>query len=96
MQLEITVRAVGEHWCGGACIKVPEPLQYAFEPVKTTDEPLLVAFNSGAVMRGSDEVRRKLKLREEAAKELAEALTRHLLCEMQKHDTHNGYNNSGS
>ncbi len=90
MELQITVHARGEHWNGGACINVAEPLQYAFEPIKTTDEPML-AFATGETMQGSQEVQRKLKLRKDAAKELAEALAEHLLSEMSKRDTHNGY-----
>lgn len=90
MDLEITVRARGQHWSGSAGIVVPEPMYWAFEPLKTTDEPVM-AFVAGEVMRDSEEVQAKMQIREDAAKYLAEAITKQLLSEMQKADTHNGY-----
>ena len=91
MELEIIVRAKGHHWNGGAAMTVPEPLEYAFEPLKTTDEPVMTFVMGDEVMANSEVCHKKLKVRQDAAKYIAEALTASLLAEMESHDTHNGY-----
>ena len=90
MELRITVYACGKHWNGGAAITVPEPMIEAFESLKTCDEPMM-AFVAGDIPAKSLENKKVLKIRKDAAKFLSEALTEHLLYEMKKLDTHNGY-----
>ena len=87
--LEITSRANGYFNNYGASIKIAEPLVQAFEPLKTCDDMYLASV--GEVMPESAEFKVVTKLRKEAAKEIAEALTRLLIQAMQKDDTHNGY-----
>jgi len=69
---------------------VAEPLVEAFKPMKTADDPLVAAIYGGW-LPGSPSEKRVVRLREEAAKEIAAALTEHLINEMSKHDTYNGY-----
>ncbi|MCP5006896.1 MAG: hypothetical protein GY941_23560 [Planctomycetes bacterium] len=90
MELEIVVRARGQHWYGGAAIIVPEPMVEAFEPLNTCDEPTM-PFITGDVPIESQEVQRVLKVRTDAAELLSKALANQLLTEMKKLDTHNGY-----
>ena len=93
MKLRVTVYADGMR-CGvdtiGASILVTDSLVHAFKPMKTAVDPFVGAIN-GELMRGSDAEHRVVRLREEAAKEIAAALTEHLIHEMSKHDTYNGY-----
>lgn len=93
MRLRITVNADGNHFAGGASIVVAEPLVEAFKPIKTASDPFVAGIN-GELMRGSYSAQRAIRLREDAAKEIAEALTKHLIYEMSKHDTYNGYPNA--
>lgn len=90
MDLEIMVRVKGQHFTGGACVSVPDVLVEAFEPLGTTDDPLM-AVVCGEVWKGDQKLERALKIRESAAKELADQIAFQLINEMKKHDTHNGY-----
>ena len=90
MKLRVTVNADGNYFSGGASIVVAEPLVEAFKPMKTASDPFVAGIN-GELMRGSYAEKRVLRLREEAAKEIAAALTEHLMHEMSKNDTYNGY-----
>lgn len=91
MKLRITVDAYNSpHWEGGAWIEVPDALVECFEPLKTCDDRVLAKV-TGEVLLSSCAARRVLKLRKEAAKEIAEELSRALLFEMGKLDTSNGY-----
>lgn len=90
MDLEVTVRARGRYWNGGAIARVPDPMAKAFEPLKTTDEPLM-ALLAGDAVAGSYEVREVMNIREDAAEYLSKKIAHMLLGEMRKHDTRNGY-----
>ncbi len=90
MKLQIRVDASGMWWDGGAIVDVSDPLTEAFEPLRTTDEAM-VSFATGDIMANSAEARRVVKLREGAAKILADEIATHLIREMGKRDTHNGY-----
>ena len=69
---------------------VPSPLIDAFKPMDTTDEPVFCSAH-GSFMQGSAQEIRVVRLREQAAKEIAAELTAFLMREMSKHDTYNGY-----
>lgn len=90
MKLRISADAEGMYWRGGVSIEVAEPIVRAFEPIRTCDDAM-TCLATGDVMASSEVVQTKLKLRKESAKEIADILTRHLIEEMSKNDTHNGY-----
>lgn len=92
MKLRITVCADGNHFEGGASLIVPDPLVAAFAPMKTASDPFVAGIN-GELIRGSHQEMRVVRLRQEAAREIADALTEHLIHEMSKRDTYNGYQN---
>ncbi|WP_086931584.1 hypothetical protein [Agarilytica rhodophyticola] len=90
MNIRVMVQVDGTYWSGGSSIELAEPLERLQEPIRTTDIPEMAWIN-GEDLAGSVEVRRRIRLREEAATEIAEALTDILIKEMSKRDTHNGY-----
>ena len=90
MQLRITVVAAGRFFCDVACIEISEPLVEAFKPLKTTDDAFL-SCALGDPLPDSFCAKKTIKLREEAATEITEALTTQLIKIMKQHDTHNGY-----
>ena len=94
MKIWINVNVEGQYCKGGAMIEVPELMYKAFEPLKTSDD-VLFAIALGEVMTASTTANVVMKIRKDAAKYLSEALTRQLLAEMMKHDTHNGYKIEG-
>lgn len=90
MRINVTVKAYGRIADFTAGMEINEPLIQAFEPIKTTDMPLLALFGDEK-MPNSIGVQKIIMLREEAAKEISETLTKMLIDAMQKHDTYNGY-----
>ena len=78
---------LGEH---GASIEVPDSMIAAFEPIKTTDDPMFYFLN-GEKIAGSQEVKTALKFREDSADRLAQFLSNLIIDQMKKNDTHNGY-----
>ena len=90
MKLEITVRTEGEFCYGGARIEVDDPMCFAFEPLRTTDDPIM-AIATGDTRSGSYKMEKKLKIRKDAAEYLSKVIADHLLSEMSKGDTFNGY-----
>lgn len=91
MDIRLTVQVDGMYFNGGASIKIDEQLYYdVFEPVKTCDD-MMLAVVTGDSLIGSKPVERKLVLRKHAAKDISEAITKLLIMEMSKKDTHNGY-----
>lgn len=90
MKLSLRVNVNGMYWNGGACIEVPEMFRQCFEPMKTCDEPM-VAMATGDMLAGCEKQRVVMKTREDAAEVLAKELAHLIVSEMQKHDTHNGY-----
>jgi len=89
MELEIVVRADCERHSFSAGVSINEPFYRAFEPLRTTDDP--VGFLAGEISPKDEKCAIVTKLRKDAAKEISEALTRVLITEMKKHDTHNGH-----
>lgn len=94
MKLTICVRVDGMYRRAEACMDLPEPLMRAFEPLNTADDPLLGALFSQPQPR-SFAVKEVLKMREEAAKEIADAIAAYLIKEMGKNDKHNSYDLNG-
>lgn len=90
MNLEITICANGRYWNGGAKIRVPDPMIMAFEPLKSCDDTIM-AMATGDILAASEELKTKLTIRKDAAEYLATTITKYLLGEMSKNDTHNGY-----
>lgn len=90
MNLRITVHTEGRFCDSAASMTVPDPMVEAFEPLKTCDDSMM-AYMSGDVLPESFEYTKKLKLRKNAAEYLAKVIANHLILEMQKNDTHNGY-----
>lgn len=90
MKLKLRVDVDGMYFNGGAIVEVPEPLAQVFEPLHENDSPIFNCLNGG-VATGSYEFRRVMSLRENAAEELSQALTKLILDEMKKRDTKNGY-----
>ncbi len=86
-KLDIMVRVNGRHWDGYAGKEIPELYQECFEPIRTSDESMLMPF--GEISH--QEARRVLKVRRDAAEILAKELTEMILSEMGKNDTYNGY-----
>ena len=89
MKLTVSVRVDGMYTNTTACMDLPEPLVRVFAPLKTADDPLLSALFHEPQPE-SVAVKEVYKMREEAAKEIADAITKHLIREMSKNDTHNG------
>lgn len=90
MRLEIIVHANCEYWRGGAAFVVPEPMYKAFEPMNTCDDEYLSrALNQP--MPNSATAKVVMKIREDAAKKISDEITKHLILEMSRSDTHNGY-----
>lgn len=90
MEINIAVRARGQLWSGGVSVDIAEPFVFAWETLKMCDDSLMAPI-TGEVMPTSIEAKKILKFRKETAKELAEEITRLLVCDMYKHDTLNGY-----
>lgn len=89
MQIRLWVDITGMHYSGGAATVTCEELVVrCFEPLKTSDDPFIGAL-AGDVSTAQARVVRKT--RADAAKILADRLTKIILEEMQKNDTHNGY-----
>lgn len=90
MRIRIRVDVQGQYWDGGVIVEVPELLQRAFEPLAVTESPLM-AYATGGVLANSTEARTVYKIRQDAAEILSRQLTEHILREMKKHDTSEGY-----
>ena len=70
-------------------VDIAEIFTMAFEPLNTTDES--IGLFVGEVFRSSPQAQAKLKLRDDAAKDISEAITKALIKQMSKYDKHNGY-----
>lgn len=90
MRLELMVRVDSWQFTGVACVEVPEPFIEHFQPLRVSDDALLAALERGAVVN-SDTHKRSVKLREDAAKILADHLAHLIVKEMEAQDTVNGY-----
>ncbi len=87
IDLNLTARATGETFSTAAGFVITEPFVRAFEPIKTSDCDIGMIFGDTP----PEAARIIYKLREDAAKEIAEGLTRVLMDQMKKMDTYNGY-----
>ncbi|MHB0965523.1 MAG: hypothetical protein ACYC36_03625 [Bellilinea sp.] len=90
MKLRVYVEADGLHWRGAACMDVPDVMRRVFDTIKTCDDRRM-AYITGDAVINDPAVKVKMAAREDAAKYLAEAITKHLLDAMGQDDTHNGY-----
>lgn len=84
MNIEITIRCDGATWKGGVIVGVPEPLENAFEPLDLEGGPATPL--ADAIIK-----RHKRVIREKAAQELSEVITKRLLWEMQRFDRDSAY-----
>jgi hypothetical protein len=73
-----------------ACLEIPPVMLECFEPLRVSDDPM-VACLAGDVFKHGREASLVVKVREDAAKRIAEALAEHLVNAMSKNDTSNGY-----
>lgn len=90
MKLELTVKAIGHHVESFACVNVPEPFIAAFEPLRFCTNPAL-AYALSETTANSEEAQKILTFRQEAASEIATALSQLIVDEMTKNDTLDGY-----
>lgn len=91
MKLSVIVRAQSQIETFGACIEVAEPFAKAFNSVDVCNDPV-IRMATGSV--SSSEYTELNKFREEAAKEISNALTRMLVKVMKERDTVGGSNNA--
>lgn len=91
--MKLRVRVDAEQYIGPvvtACADVPDAFVRAFDPVRTCCDPDIR--NATGELSPSDiAVTRIVKLREEAAAEIAKALTAVLMAAMEANDTIDGY-----
>ena len=80
----------GEYWRGGANIDLTELQKRHFEPLKTCNEPIMMAI-TGDVLKHSKQEQVIIKTRKDVAEILAKELAVFIIKEMSKNDTHNGY-----
>ncbi len=73
-----------------AATDIDAVLREEWEPLRTTDDVMLAIANS-EVMIDSGEVRRIVKLRKDAAEDIARVVTGRIIEAMSNRDTHNGY-----
>ncbi len=93
MKINISVSAENDYGLYSRfAVIVPEPYAMAFKRLRITDDPFLAIY-TGEYMESSNTVQRTIELRKEAAREIADALTKGLLEQMAKNDTRNGYSN---
>ena len=90
MKIRLRVDIEDQYWRGGAIIEVPSVFIAAFKPLKTTDDPLL-AWPTGDIYVCSQDVKKVVELRKDAAKMLSTELAKMIINEMEKNDTFNGY-----
>lgn len=90
MRVTIRVDIDGMYSNVSAAIDVTDLQVKCFEPLKTGDDPI-VAMTGGEVMQGSQKATEVIRTRLDAADDLAKVLADHIVTEMKKNDTHNGY-----
>lgn len=90
MKLELMVRVNSFEFTGGAMVEVPQQFYECFSSLSVCDDPLLVDIGLG-VGPESSTLERHVKLREDAAKILADHLAHLIVKEMEAQDTVNGY-----
>ena len=90
MKIEIMVRINSEYGTYAAAVDVPDYLLEAFKPMKTYDEPIFSMLDPEAIICERD-VHKVIRLRENAAEDLSNLLTEHIMKAMEAEDRHNGY-----
>jgi hypothetical protein len=91
MELQLSVVAnCGRDGTFHSSTKLPNAFIEAFEPMRTCDDRRL-AMATAELVPGDAAYMRKRKLREDIAQYLSTALTRMLLEQMRRADTHNGW-----
>jgi hypothetical protein len=93
VKIILTTKVIENHllWeSNTVSIVVPEILTECFEPLHTTDDPMMTLV-AGDQLDDSIEIRKVRKIRKEAAQILSEGLVRLILSEMKRQDKHNGY-----
>lgn len=90
MKINLRVTVDGMFGRYTACCEVPETLCECFEPVKVADDNIM-SYVNGEMLMDSIEVRKVLKLREDAAKILSKTLAEMVVNAMGNNDTYNGY-----
>ena len=87
MKLSLVVNLNGFYIDVGACVEIPELFQKHFVPVDVCDEPLMQIINRSISKSKFETV---MQLRQDAAKLIADELTKLIVNEMSKKDTRNG------
>lgn len=90
MKLTLRCYVDGIQFNGGSSIQIPEPFVEHFEPLRVSDDPMLAYLEYGKTP-ASAKFEHRVKLREDAAKILAEQLAALIIEQMQALDTVNGY-----
>lgn len=90
MKMKLRVDCNGMFFDGGAIVEVPEFIHQCFEPARSCDDAAM-CFINGGLPAESQELKKVIKVRENAAKDLADHLASMIVAEMSKNDTHNGY-----
>lgn len=87
--MNITVTISGEFYHSSASIEISDVLYRTIAtPVKTGDVPELILAGEEMSTESAEAV---LRIRRNAARNIANAVTRKLMDELGKNDTHNGY-----
>ena len=90
MKVELAVKVQGQYCNAVAAVEIAPLMCRQFEPMTTTDEPLLASV-TGDLIADSPAARTHIALRKDAAEILATTLTKMIISEMSKSDKHNGY-----
>ena len=88
MKIRLRVNVDGPFWNGGAVIDVPDLVCQHFEPLKTCDLPFVANLLGEMTCEEGEAI---IAVREDAAEILAKEISRMIVSEMSKNDTHNGY-----
>lgn len=89
-EIVLNVSYNGMYTNAAATVSVADVYQYCFEPLHTTDDPLLSAAPSQPQKDGPA-AQQVLKARKDAADILARHIAEMIVFAMGKDDTHNGY-----
>lgn len=90
MNLELMVRVDGFEFTGGATVVVPQQFYECFASLHVCDDDELADMGFG-IKPESRTLERHVKLREDAAKILADHLAHLIVKQMETQDTVNGY-----
>lgn len=91
MTIRLTVYLDDGHKTSSRGIIISDLYEEAFVSIRTNDNHLMCLIEPGSITRSSHAFEAKRKLREDAAKVLAEELAEVLIRQMEQYDYHNGY-----